>query len=106
MLMFLDDLDIPRAPLRYGTDACCLQLCDSTYSRDIVALRNSDLGPYLNRIHVGKEEHEQWMASRAVRPDILDFAILIQGAFGGTVSLTEIEPGKRCEVGRMIIPND
>ncbi len=104
--MFLGDLDIPKAPLRYGTDACWLQLCDSTYSRDIVALRNSDLGPYLNRIHVRDEEHEQWMASRSVRPDILDFVILIQGAFGGTVSFTDIEPGKRCEFGRMMIPND
>ena len=104
--MFLEHLDIPRAPLRYGTDTCCIQLCDSTYSRDIRALRKSDLGPFLNRIEVGEEEHEQWMTTRAESSDVLDFVILIQGAFGGTVSLTEIENGKACEFGRLIIPND
>ena len=104
--MRLDTLDTPRAPLRYGTDACCLQLCDSSYSGDMVALRNSDLGPYLNRITVNEEEHERWMRSRSERSDILDFVILIQGRFGGTVSLTDLEHGNRCEFGRMIIPND
>src|SRR5271169_1421145 len=102
----LEALDIPKAPLRYGTDGCCLQLCDSSYSREMVELRNTDLGPYLNRITVREEEHEEWMRARSERNDILDFVILIQGRFGGTVSFTQIEHGKRCEFGRMIIPND
>lgn len=104
--MFLKQLHIPRAPLRYGTDSCCIQLCDSTYSSEIRSLRNSDLGPFLSNMEIAEEEHERWMTSRAARSDVLDFVILIQGAFGGTVSLTEIEHGKVCELGRMMIPND
>jgi UDP-4-amino-4,6-dideoxy-N-acetyl-beta-L-altrosamine N-acetyltransferase len=104
--MLLNELKIAKAPLRYGTYACCLSLVDSSYTKDILEMRNSDLGEYLNRIHVSEEEHEQWLASRLAQRDILDFVVLIDGKFGGTVSLTEIEHGKRCEFGRMIIPND
>ena len=104
--MLLNELKIARVPLLYGTDACCLSLADSSYTRDILELRNSDLGVYMNRMLVTEEEHERWLDSRLARTDILDFVVLIGGKFGGTVSLTEIEHGKRCEFGRMIIPND
>jgi len=104
--MLLSELNIAKAPLRYGTDACCLSLADSSYAKDTIEMRNSDLGEYLNRIHVTEEEHEQWLASRLTQEGSLDFVVLIGGRFGGTVSLTEIEHGKRCEFGRMIIPND
>jgi RimJ/RimL family protein N-acetyltransferase len=104
--MRLDQLEIAKAPLRYGTDACCLVLADSTYTKDILNMRNSDLGAHMNRIQVTEEKHERWLASRLALPDILDFVVLIDGKFGGTASLTEIERGVKCEFGRMIIPND
>ena len=104
--MLLDELRIAKVPLRYGTDACCLVLADSTYANDILSLRHSDLGAYMNRAQVTEEEHERWLDSRLARTDILDFVVLIGGKFGGTVSLTEIEHGKRCEYGRLIMPND
>src|ERR1039458_1875417 len=105
-MMHLDQLEIAKAPLRYGTDACCLVLADSTHTNDLLSLRNSDLGVHLNRIQVTEEEHERWLSSRLAQPDILDFVVLIGGKFGGTVSLTQIEHGAKCEFGRMIIPND
>jgi RimJ/RimL family protein N-acetyltransferase len=105
-LMHLDKLEIAKAPLRYGTDACCLVLADSAYTNDILSMRNSDLGVHLNRIQVTAEEHELWLSLRLAQPDILDFVVLIDGKFGGTVSLTQIEHGAKCEFGRMIIPND
>jgi RimJ/RimL family protein N-acetyltransferase len=104
--MLLDHLEIAKVPLRYGTDACCLVLADSRFTAEIINLRNSDLGEYQNRIQVTEEEHERWLASRLARADTFDFVVLIGGEFGGTVSLTEVEIGKRCEFGRMMIPND
>ncbi len=104
--MLLHELELPKVPLRYGTDACCLVLADSTYSDDIMNLRRSDLGPYMNRIQVTKEAHERWITSRMRSQGVLDFVILIQGKFAGNVSLCDIEPGRRCEYGRLMMPND
>ncbi len=107
MSIFLEELEIPKAPLRYGTDACCLVLSDSRFAEDVVRLRNdAAVGQFLNQVNVTAEQHEHWMSSRLRSQEMLDFVVLIRGKFSGTVSLTEIEHGQRCEFGRMIIPND
>ncbi len=104
--MLLTALQISRVPLRYGTDSCCLTLCDSTYTSQILRMRGSDLGPYLTRMRINGQEHERWLESRMRRPDILDFVVLVRDRFAGTISLADIVPGDRCELGRMIMPDD
>jgi len=104
--MLLTSLRVAKVPLRYGTDACCLALLDSTYTSEILHMRNSDLGAYLTRIQLTEQEHERWIENRLSQPNVLDFVALVRGAFAGTVSLTEIVPGASCELGRMIMPND
>lgn len=107
MPLYLESCSVPRMPLRYGTEACCIVLSDSTYTRDIVALRND---PAVNRfIHhelLSQEEHEKWLMREAERRNSLNFVALVNGCFSGTASLYDIEPLGKCQYGRVVMPND
>ena len=107
MTTLLKEFRIPRAPLRYGNDTCCLELADSTYSQEIIDLRNDpSVGKFLNDVNVSLEEHERWSASRLTNENVLDFVILIEGKFAGNISLSNIAFAQRCELGRFIMPAD
>lgn len=98
MTTLLKEFRIPRAPLRYGNDTCCLELADSTYSQEIIDLRNDpSVGKFLNDVNVSLEEHERWSASRLTNENVLDFVILIEGKFAGNISLSNIAFAQRCE---------
>lgn len=98
---------LERMPLRYGSEACCLVVCESRYTPEIVALRND---PLVNRfIHhdlLTEESHERWLRGESMRRDSLNFVILVAGRFAGTASLYEILPGQSCQYGRMVMPLD
>lgn len=107
MPVYLEECFAGRMPLRYGTEACCIVLNDSRYTRDIVTLRND---PSVNRfIHnhpLTELQHEAWLMSQAQRLDALNFVALAKGRFAGTTSLYDIEPHQKCQYGRVVMPAD
>jgi RimJ/RimL family protein N-acetyltransferase len=107
MTTFLNEFQMPKAPLRYGTDLCCLVMADSTYSQDLVALRNDpSVGRFLNKVNLTLEEHERWISSRYETRNVLDFVVLIEGKFAGNISLSDTAIAQQCELGRFIMPAD
>jgi len=99
--------DFLKLPLRYGTESCCLTLSDERYTAETVELRNDPaLGRYINYVKQTSEDHEGWLAAQLERPDALNFAVVVRERFAGTLSLYNIEHGKTCELGRMMMPDD
>jgi RimJ/RimL family protein N-acetyltransferase len=107
MPVFLEECFAGRMPLRYGTDACCLVLSDSRYTREIVALRNDPaVNQFIHNRPLIEVEHEAWLMSQTQRIDTLNFVALINGRFGGTSSLYDIVPQQKCQYGRVVMPGD
>jgi RimJ/RimL family protein N-acetyltransferase len=103
----LDRLDGLKMPLSYGSDACRLVLADERFSKDIVALRNNPrVNAFIHRGGLTEEAHNRWLARQMERRDALNFVILVRGRFAGTVSLYDISPGKDCEYGRLVMPDN
>lgn len=103
----LDTLNIPKLPLRYGTDSCYISLSDSRSAADIIALRNDrELGKYVNYVELTLEDQERWLTEQLGRADSLNFSLIAQQRFAGILSLYNIEHGTSCEFGRMMMPND
>ena len=104
--MRLDNLDSLKFPLAYGTGTCQLLLGDSRYTEQILALRNDpDLNQHLNGTSLTTEDHEEWLAAQITRRDALNFVVLVRNQFAGTASLYNLEPGVRCEYGRVVMPD-
>jgi len=100
-------LNFSKLPLRYGTESCYITLTDGRYTADTVELRNNPaLGKYINYVELSAEDHERWLAGQLEREDALNFVLVAQQRFAGTLSLYNIEHGKRCEFGRMMMPED
>jgi RimJ/RimL family protein N-acetyltransferase len=112
MLERRDKIDLsafgsPKLPLRYGTESCYLTLTDDRFTTDIVALRNTPaLGKYINYVELSPDDHECWLAGQLEREDALNFVLVAKQRFAGTLSLYNIEHGKTCEFGRMMMPDD
>jgi RimJ/RimL family protein N-acetyltransferase len=103
----LSAFNSPRLPLRYGTDSCYITLTDNSFTTEIVALRNTPaLGKYVNYAELSRADHERWLAGQLERDDALNFVLVVKQRFAGTLSLYNIEHGKRCEFGRMMMPDD
>lgn len=98
---------VGRMPLRYGSESCCLSLSDSSYTSDIVALRNDpSVSRFIHHEVLTEEQHENWLLGEAGRRDSLNFVALVNGRFSGTASLYDIEPPEKCQYGRVVMPND
>jgi len=103
----LEQVETRRMPLHYGSGSCCLTLCDSRYTAEIVGLRNNpEINQFIHHDHLTPEAHERWLRGESMRRDSLNFVILVAGRFCGTASLYEIVSGAKCEFGRMVMPND
>ena len=103
----LSALCIPRLPLRYGTESCYITLTDCSFAADTVALRNIPaLGRYVNYIELSIEDQQLWLASQFERDDALNFVLVAKQRFAGTLSLYDIQHGKSCEYGRLMMPDD
>ena len=98
-------LGMTKLPLRYGTESCYITLTDDLYTDEIVELRNTaSLGKYINYVELSAEDHRRWLAEQLERDDALNFVLVIRQKFAGTLSLYNIEHGKQCELGRVIMP--
>ena len=107
MPLLLDQACFTRVPLRYGTERCCIELADSRYTRQIVALRNDpSVNQFIHNSPLTETEHEQWLSSQLGRRDALNFVSLVNNKFAGTASLYDIEPLARCQYGRVVMPDD
>ena len=103
----LAELTIPKFPLRYGTEICYITLTDHRFTAEIVALRNNPaLGKYINYVELSSDRHESWLTGQLGRDDALNFVLVANSRFAGTLSLYDIKHGESCEFGRMIIPDD
>ena len=103
----LSALNSPKLPLRYGTESCYITLADNSFTTEIVALRNTPaLGKYVHYVELSGADHERWLAGQLERDDALNFVLVVKQGFAGTLSLYNIEHGKRCEFGRMMMPDD
>jgi RimJ/RimL family protein N-acetyltransferase len=103
----LSALSFSKLPLRYGTDACYITLNESHYTSETVRLRNNHaLGKYINYVELTTESHEHWLTGQIKRSDALNFVLVAKHRFSGTLSLYNIEHGKCCEFGRMMMPDD
>jgi RimJ/RimL family protein N-acetyltransferase len=103
----LSALNVPKFPLRYGTESCYITLTEERFTAEIVALRNNPtLGKYINYVELSAEDHERWLAGQLERDDALNFVLVAKQRFAGTLSLYDIEHGKSCEFGRMMMPDD
>jgi RimJ/RimL family protein N-acetyltransferase len=103
----LSDLTFPKMPLRYGTESCHITLTDGRYTTEIIELRNDPtLGKYINYAKLSEASHERWLLGQLQRDDALNFALIARQRFSGMLSLYDIEHGKSCEFGRMMMPND
>lgn len=104
--MRLDLLECLKMPLSYGTCECRLILGDSRYTDDIVALRNDPaVNGFIHNAPLTGENHNHWVDGQLERRDTLNFVILVRDGFAGTASLYNIEPGKGCEYGRLVMPD-
>ena len=96
-----------KLPLRYGADDCYITLTDRHFVAETVALRNNPaLGKYINYVKLSPEDHECWLSGQLERKDALNFALVAKQKFAGTLSLYNIQHGKSCEFGRMMMPDD
>lgn len=96
-----------RLSLRYGSDTCAIVSSDARYSKEIVALRNDTaVNRFIHTCDLTEEMHLQWLASEQGRDDVLNFVILVQDNFAGTISLTDIQPGESAQLGRFVMPDD
>ena len=103
--LHLSELEMRKFPLRYGTDSCYITLSDDLYTQEIVELRNTaSLGKYINYVELSAADHRRWLAGQLERDDALNFVLIARQKFAGTVSLYNIEHGKQCELGRVMIP--
>src|SRR5512142_1028867 len=103
----LERVETRRMPLHYGSGSCCLTLCDSRYTAEIVALRNNpEVNRFIHHDHLSTEAHERWLRGESMRRDSLNFVILVGGRFAGTASLYDIAAGASCQFGRMVMPRD
>ncbi len=103
----LSNLVFSKFPLRYGTESCYVTLADGDYTKETVELRNNPaLGRYINYVELSEEDHERWLTGQLERDDALNFSLVAQKRFAGTLSLYDIKHGKCCEFGRMMMPND
>jgi RimJ/RimL family protein N-acetyltransferase len=97
----------PKLPLRYGLNSCYLTLNDDRYTQQIVALRNTpELGRFVHSGPLTAEAHERWLAEQLDRHDAFNFVLKVRHRFAGTVSLYNLEHGRHCELGRLMVPND
>lgn len=103
----LSDLELPKFPLRYGTDSCYITLTDDRFSEETIQLRNNPaFGRFLNYVELTREDHERWMAEQLQRDDALNFVLVVEERFAGILSLYDIQHGKECELGRMMMPKE
>ncbi|HVC89758.1 MAG TPA: GNAT family protein [Acidobacteriaceae bacterium] len=103
----LSALNYSKLPLQYGTVSCYITLNDNRYTVETVELRNTPaLGRYINYVELSADDHERWLAGQLERDDALNFVLVAQGRFAGTLSLYNIQHGKSCEFGRMMMPDD
>ncbi len=103
----LSALNFRKLPLRYGTDSCYITLTDEDYAAETVALRNTpSLGTFINFVQLSAQTHQDWLASQLEREDALNFVLVARQRFSGTLSLYDIQHGKQCELGRLMMPND
>ncbi len=103
----LSELEMTKLPLRYGTEACYITLTDDRYTAEIVELRNTaQLGKYVNYVELSTEDHRRWLGGQLERDDALNFVLVARQRFAGTLSLYNIEHGKQCELGRVMMPDD
>jgi RimJ/RimL family protein N-acetyltransferase len=94
-------------PLRYGTEECYITLTDSHFIDETVSLRNTPaLGKYINYIELSVDDHTNWLAKQLEKDDALNFVLIAQKRFCGTLSLYNIRHGNCCEFGRMMMPDD
>lgn len=112
MLRSQDKLDLSafysaKLPLRYGTDHCHITLSDRLFVAETVALRNNPaLGKFINYVKLTTADHERWLSGQLERDDALNFVLVAEQKFAGTLSLYNIQHGKSCEFGRMMMPDD
>jgi RimJ/RimL family protein N-acetyltransferase len=84
-----------------------MTLADSGYARETVELRSDPaLGKYVNYVELSEESHNRWLVEQLGRGDALNFSLVAEHRFAGTLSLYNIEHGIRCEFGRMMMPDD
>jgi RimJ/RimL family protein N-acetyltransferase len=103
----LSALNSTKMPLRYGTDTCYITLADRCFVDETVALRNNPaLGKYINYANLSTEDHERWLCDQLERDDALNFVLVAEQKFAGTLSLYNIQHGASCEFGRMMMPDD
>lgn len=103
--MRLEELVARKFPLRYGTDACYITLTDDLYTEEIVKMRNTaSLGRYINYVKLSPEDHRRWLEGQLERDDALNFVLVARQKFAGMMSLYNIEHGKQCELGRVMMP--
>ena len=96
-----------KFPLRYGTDHCYITLADRLFVAETVAMRNDPaLGKYINYIQLSAEDHERWLSGQLERDDALNCVLVAKQKFAGTLSFYNIQHGKSCEFGRMMMPDD
>jgi RimJ/RimL family protein N-acetyltransferase len=82
-------------------------MTDFTFAADTVALRNTPaLGKYVNHVELTPEDHKFWLANQLERDDALNFVLIAKQRFAGTLSLYDINHGKSCEYGRLMMPDD
>lgn len=103
----LSGLFVSKLPLRYGTESCYITLTDRRFAAETIELRNNPaLGKYINYVELTAADHERWLAEQLKRDDALNFVLVAEQRFAGTLSLYNIEHGKSCEFGRMMMPDD
>lgn len=103
----LSDLELPKFPLRYGTDSCYIMLTDDRFSEDTIRLRNNPaFGRFLNYVELTREDHDRWLAEQLQRDDALNFVLIVEQKFAGILSLYDIQHGNQCELGRMMLPKE
>lgn len=96
-------IDTYKMQMSYGSQRCRLVLNDSRYTHDVVALRNdAKLNRYIHHELLTEEMHDRWLSAQLGRRDALNFAILVRGAFAGTLSLYNITRDT-AEFGRFIL---
>jgi len=105
--MFLDGFHLSKMPLLYGSASCCLALNDSRYTEEVVRLRNSaSVNAYIHNDRLTPGKHESWLDRQLQSNDSINFAVLIHSDFKGTAALYDIQPGQRCEYGRLVMKYD
>jgi RimJ/RimL family protein N-acetyltransferase len=103
----LFDLSRSKFPLRYGIDSCYMTLTDDRYTQETIQLRNTpSIGKFIHFVRLSPEDHERWLAGQLERDDALNFVLIVKHRFAATLSLYNIEHGKSCEFGRVMMPND